>query len=135
MRRQTWFLQKDVPVIEVQLHEPFGGFSATRVLLADSGAGPRFSPFELVLGLADGLRFGSRVINTAHVGGAFQGQFPVRAVTIEIPQLQIKRQTNALIVPDLSAFSDFDGLAAFSFLNAFTYGNFGNPAEFGLELN
>ena len=27
----------------------------------------------------------------------------------------------------------FDGIAGFRVLNRFTYGNFGNPAEFGLE--
>jgi hypothetical protein len=27
----------------------------------------------------------------------------------------------------------FEGIAGFRFLNRFTYGNFGNPAEFGLE--
>jgi hypothetical protein len=27
----------------------------------------------------------------------------------------------------------FNGIAGFRFLNQFTYGNFGNPAEFGVE--
>jgi hypothetical protein len=27
----------------------------------------------------------------------------------------------------------FDGLVCFSFLNRFTYGNFGDPSQFGLE--
>jgi hypothetical protein len=26
-----------------------------------------------------------------------------------------------------------EGIAGFRFLNRFTYGNFGNPAEFGIE--
>jgi hypothetical protein len=27
----------------------------------------------------------------------------------------------------------FDGIACFRFLNRFTYGNFGDPGQFGLE--
>ena len=135
MPRQSWLLRDDIPVIEILLRERFSGFTETRVLVADTGAGPRFSPFELVLSVADGIRFGGRVLNSAYVGGAFQGEFPIRAVEIEMPTFKLRRMADALIVPDLGAFGDFDGLAAFRLLNSFTYGNFGNPAEFGLETS
>ncbi len=134
MPRRSWLLHNDIPVIQIELREPFTGFTATRTLVADTGAGPRFSPFELVLGVADGLRFGTRVLRSARVGGAFNGQFPIRAVTIEIPALNLSRQADALIVPDLSLIDGLDGFACFRFLNAFTYGNFGNPNEFGSEV-
>ena len=133
MPRQSWLLRDDVPVIEILLREPFSGFTQTRVLVADTGAGPRFSPFELVLGTADGKRFGMRLLRHASVGGAFRGQFPIRSVQIEIPALNVNRVADALIVPDLSEFGNFDGLAAFRFLNGFNPGNGGNPAEFALQ--
>ncbi len=133
MPRQSWLLRDDVPVIEILLRERFSGFTESRLLVADTGAGPRFSPFELVLSAADGMRFGARVLDSAYVGGAFQGEFPIRAVEIEMPAFNLRRMADALIVPDLGAFGEFDGLAAFCFLNSFTYGNGGNPAEFVLE--
>jgi len=41
---------------------------------------------------------------------------------------------NEHIVPEMGALPPgFDGLACFCFLIRFTYGNFGDPGQFGLE--
>ena len=41
------------------------------------------------------------------------------------------RRLRVVAVPSVPRW--FDGIACFSFLNRFTYGNFGDPARFGLE--
>ena len=77
MPRQTWLLQNDVPVIEVQLLEPFTGSWVNRILLADTGAGPRFSPFEIVLSHEDIARFSVEESGTVGVSGALHGKFRI----------------------------------------------------------
>jgi len=44
------------------------------------------------------------------------------------------QSNNAPLLPEMGAFPPgFDGTACFGFLNRFTYGNFGDPGQFGLE--
>jgi len=132
--RQTWLLQDDLPVIEVLLLEPFTGSWESRTLLADTGAGPRFSPFEIVLSHADIARFGQQELGEAGVIGALQGRLTVFSVQLQIPRLGVDISVDALSAPSLSMLGGLDGIAAFRFLNSFFYGNFGSPYEFGLEV-
>lgn len=134
MPRQTWLLQKDVPVIEVQLLEQFTGLWVNRVLLADTGAGPRFSPFEIVLSHADIARFSMEESGSVGVSGALQGRLQVHKVQLQISALSINRYVSALSAPASSLLMGLDGIAAFRFLNSFSYGNFGSASEFGLEI-
>jgi len=134
MPRATWLLQSGSPVIQVALVEPLTGFRAARTLLADTGAAPRHSPFELVLGRGDAQRFGvTQPGGLVSVGGAIAGQFSLCALLIEIPALGLSRTVSALSVPGLSLPHKAEGIAAFRFLNAFCYGNFGDANVFGLE--
>ena len=133
MPRQSRLLVNDCPAVETELREPYSGFTATRTLLADTGARRRFGPADLILWPADTARFGISEVASAGVSGALQGQFRVFLVEIEMPALRLVRSVRALSVPSSHFFPGFDGFACFRFLNTFTYGNFGNPAEFGLE--
>ncbi len=134
MPRQTWLHHRDVPIIEVQLLEPFTGLWMSRKLLADTGAGPRFSPFEIVLSHADIARFSIEESGSVGVSGALQGQLQIHKIQLQIPALNVNRFVGALSAPASSLLMGLDGIAAFRFLNLFSFGNFGNPGEFGLEL-
>jgi hypothetical protein len=50
---------------------------------------------------------------------------------VQIAALGFQQIVRALAVP--SAPPGVDGIACFGFLNRFTYGNFGDPGQFGLE--
>ena len=65
------------------------------------------------------------------LGGAYVGSYPVYLIQVEIPLLGVAGDFRAVGVPKPS--KTLDGIAGFQFLNRFTYGNFGNPLEFGLE--
>lgn len=134
MPRQMWLLQRDVPVIEVQLREPFTGFWVNRVLLADTGAGPCFSPFEIVLSPADIARCGEEELAEAGVSGALQGRLVIHKVRLQISALNVQSSVRALCAPASSLLMGLDGIGAFRFLNGFSYGNFGTPDQFGLEV-
>ncbi len=135
MPRQSRLLVNGSPAVEVWLREPFTGFTSTRILLADTGGGARFGPADLILSPRDIAQFGISQTGSAGTSGAIQGQYPVFSMELEMPSLGISRSVRVLSVPASHFFHSFDGFACFRFLNAFTYGNFGNPAEFGLELN
>ncbi len=134
MPRQTWLLQNEVPVIEVLLREPFTGFWSNRTLLADTGAGPRHAPFEIVLSHADIAKFSEQELGSAGVSGAIHGKLLIYKVFLEIPGLGLSQHVRALSAPAASLLAGLDGIAAFRFLNLFIYGNFGSPAHFGLEM-
>jgi hypothetical protein len=51
---------------------------------------------------------------------------------VQIPQLRFDHHVRAVAVTQTP--HDLDGIACFRFLNRFTYGNFGDPASFALEL-
>jgi hypothetical protein len=63
--------------------------------------------------------------------GAYAGSFPLYQLRIQVPELGF--DVPLLVVGVPAAPHGFEGVAGFRFLNRFTYGNFGNPAEFGLE--
>jgi hypothetical protein len=129
----TWQLQNESPVVEVHLRDPLTGSTVPRTLLADTGAGRRNSKFELVLSDADCQRLGGQPIARVGLGGALIGQFPVYAVWVEIPARGVVRQVDVAAVPTSQLPHGLDGIAAFRFLNSFTYGNFGDANLFGLE--
>lgn len=52
-------------------------------------------------------------------------------IRVQVPRLGFDRNVRVVGVPSLPA--GFDGIACFRFLNRFTYGNFGDPSQFGLE--
>ncbi len=133
--RQSRPLVNSCPAIEVLLREPFTGATSSRILLADTGAGARFGPADLILSPRDIEPFAISQTGSAGTSGALQGQYPVFLMELEMPALGIFCSVRVLSVPATHFFPGFDGIACFRFLNSFTYGNFGNPAEFGLELN
>ena len=65
------------------------------------------------------------------LGGAYVGLYPVYLLRVQIPEIGFDLPVHVVGVP--AAPQGFHGIASFRFLNRFTYGNFGNPAEFGLE--
>lgn len=132
MRRATWLLRDGVPVIEIQLTDPFG-FIHNRTLLADTGAGPSDAPFQVVLSEGDCKLNGSPKVDFVELTGAVLGGFPIYEVFIEITALNVAQLVKAVAVPAVQLPEGLDGIAAFRLLNSFTYGNFGNSAEFGLE--
>ena len=84
----------------------------------------------MVLDENDCVSRGGKRMNTAQLGGRLSGTFPVYRLRVQIPQLGFDRRIFALGVPSVPA---SDGIACFRFLNQFTYGNFGDPGQFGLE--
>ena len=103
-----------------------------RDVLADTGAGLSQSVFELVLTEADCLSSGGISMMRAQLGGAFTGWFPVYSLRVQIPQLGFDDDAEVVGVPAFPC--GVDGIAGFRFLNRFTYGNFGDQRQFGLEL-
>jgi hypothetical protein len=132
MARVTWPLLWGRPRIEIVLTTGVTPVHSPRDLVADSGAGSLLSPFELILTEADCLSGGGYLLSTVRLGGAYTGTFPLYSVRVQIPQLPFDERIATVGVP--STMSGFDGLAGFRFLNRFTYGNFGDPNQFGLEV-
>jgi hypothetical protein len=100
-------------------------------LLADTGAGSNTASFELLLEESDCLLCGGRPLSPVVLGGAYAGQYPLYQVRVQVPELGFDASVAVVGIP--RATSGFEGIAGFRFVNRFTYGNFGNPAEFGLE--
>ena len=130
MPRAVWPLRQGRPCIGVLLKSSAGQW-LPRSLIADSGAGSQNTRVRLILNEADCLNCGGNRNQAIQLGGAFVGTFPTYIVRVAIPALGFDRRLRAVAVP--SAPAGFDGLACFSFLNRFTYGNFGDPSQFGLE--
>ncbi|HTU92653.1 MAG TPA: hypothetical protein VMF69_21410 [Gemmataceae bacterium] len=131
MPRVQWPLWRNRPCVQVALALTVTGQPLPRNLLADTGAGNRHSDFELVLDEMDCLRCGVRTSSSIFLGGAYSGRFWIYDVPVQIPALGFTQRLRAVGVPSVPA--GFDGIAAFRFLNRFTYGNFGDPGQFGLE--
>lgn len=131
MPRALWPLLAGCPRIQVALTRTSGGQAVPRELLADTGAGPAQATFELVLDVQDCQACGGLRVQTAVLGGAYSGSFPVYLIRVQIPSLAFDVKVPAVGVPQTP--TAFDGIACFRFLNRFTYGNFGDPGAFGLE--
>ena len=118
-------------MIEVVLTLAQGGQKVTRTLLADTGAGNAQAAFEFLLDENDCLLCGTWPSYMMPLGGAYTGSYPVYLIQIEIPLLGVAGDFRTVGVPNPP--KGLDGIACFPFLNRFTYGNFGNQSEFGLE--
>jgi hypothetical protein len=100
-------------------------------LLADTGAGTGDSNYESILEAADCLVAGGHAGEPIKLRGAYRGQFPFYLLRVLIPALGFDQMVPVVVPP--VGLPGFDGIAAFRFLNRFTYGNFGKPTQFGLE--
>jgi hypothetical protein len=100
-------------------------------LLADTGAGTQRCPFELILDELDCLRCGGLPGKWIVLRGAYRGHFRLYDVDVQLPALGFAQNIRVVGVPSVTP--GFDGNAAFPFLKRFTYGNFGDPGQFGLE--
>lgn len=131
MPRQQWSLQHGRPAVEITLMLQPANQPATRLLLADSGAGSIHSGFELILDEHDCVIGGGILCQSVTLGGAYTGTYPVYLVRTQIATLGFDREVRAVGVQQ--PLTGFDGIACFRFLNRFTYGNFGDGGRFGLE--
>lgn len=132
MPRVQWPLRHGRPCVEIMLIRASDGQPQKRWHLADSGAGGAQSGVELLLTPADCAMAGGQPFPSVGLVGAFSGQYAVYMVHVQIPALGLTiwpRVAGVNRVPP-----GFDGIACFRFLNRFTYGNFGDPNAFGLEL-
>ena len=132
MPRVNWPHVRNRPAIEVALVDPLSGNLQMRTLLADSGAGSAFAPFELILPEDDCLLFAVDDGELIRLRGAFAGEFRTYAVPVEVPSLHFTAVITAVGVESVP--SGFEGIAGFRFLNRFTFGNFGDNRAFGIEL-
>jgi hypothetical protein len=132
MPRATWPLRQGSPAIEVVLAMGAGSQPFSLFLLADTAAGNSASHFDLILEESDCLLCGGTPWRDVRLGGAYVGIFPLYHVRVQIPQLGFDATVLAAGVPTNPR--GFEGIAGFRFINRFAYGNFGNPAEFGLEI-
>ena len=132
MPRVQWPLQHGRPCLQVILALAPEGQPLPRTLLADSGAGSLLSGFELILEEDDCVLCGGVPGQSISLGGAYTGSFPIYELRVQLPALGFDQKIRVVGVP--SAPAGFDGLACFSLLNRFSYGNFGDPSQFGLEV-
>ena len=130
MPREQWPLRRGRPCVQVVLTLVAGGQPYLRTLLADTGAGSGNAGIGLLLDEDDCLLCGIP-IGSIRLRGAYAGKFPTYGLAVGIPALSFDQNLRAVGVPSVPA--GFDGIACFSFLNRFTYGNFGDPSQFGLE--
>jgi hypothetical protein len=133
MPRTTWQLVRGRPVIEVSLVSVGNVRRARRTLLADTGAGSTLGGMELILTEADRRRFSVGAEGALRLGGAFIGSFPTFWIPVTISRIGFSAPCVAVAVPSLQLPSQLQGIACFRFLNRFTYGNFADLEEFGLE--
>jgi hypothetical protein len=131
--RVLWPLEKGQPIVRLYLREPRTGILLPRTLLADTGAGSAQVPIELVLSENDVARFGERGTTRMVSSGAIRGEFPTASVWIELPTLDVSRPVAVMTVPFAQLPQDLDGIVTYRFLNSFTFGNFGDKTQFGLE--
>jgi hypothetical protein len=131
MPRADWPLVLGRPAIQVVLTLAQGGQKLTRTLLADTGAGETFSPFDLLLDETDCVLCDGTFTQTVTLGGAFNGSYPIYLIRVQIPVLQFDHDVLAVGVPNTPP--NLEGIACFRFVNRFSYGNFGNSSQFCLE--
>jgi hypothetical protein len=130
MPHVTWPLLHDRPSVQVvlALGDPQ---TATRDLLADTGAGSNSEAFELILTESDCRLYGALTGASVFLSGAFVGLFSIYNVIVQIPALGFVADLPVVGVPT-GVPEGFQGTACFRFLNRFDYGNFGRSDLFGL---
>lgn len=131
MPRAVWPLVNGRPAIEVVLVHAHGGKCISRVLLADTGAGNILAPFDFIVHESDCVTCGAAASTSIKLDGSHAGTHPVYLIRAEIPALGFSHQLR--VVGAQSVPFRREGIASFPFLNRFTYGNFGDPKQFGLE--
>jgi hypothetical protein len=131
MASVRWPLISGRPAVQVILTHARTGQSITRNLLADTGAGSRRTRVDLLLDEQDCLRCGGSAHQSIVLGRAYPGSFPTYVVRVKLPALAFDHHVRVVAVPGLPV--GFNGVACFRFLSRFTYGNFGDPDQFGLE--
>jgi hypothetical protein len=132
MPRILWPLRRDRPSVQISLYIAATGKEIIRHLLADTGAGTAYAGFELMLQESDCHQSGGIPAQPVTLGGAYVGSYPVYAVRVQIQALGFDQHLRVVGVPTVPP--GLDGLAGFRFLNRFSYGNFGDPSKFGLEM-
>jgi hypothetical protein len=132
MPQFLWPLRGGRPVIEVILTLAQGGQPSARTLLADTGAGPRHSHFELILEENDCLICAGNPAYPVILSGAYTGSFPSYVLRVQIPAIRFDHHIRTVGVGSPPA--GLDGIACFRFLSRFTYDNFGKPDQFGIEI-
>ncbi len=133
MPRECWVLQRRRPVVEI-VFQRTDGQSITLTLLADTGGGDLNLPFHLILSEEDCKHLSGRsappvLLNRPFSGGSRKCQ--AWQLDAFIPSLGVTQRVIAAAVPAKEL--PFHGIAVFCFLNIFTYGNFGDGTQFGLE--
>ena len=131
MPRAQWPLRQNRPSIRLLLTQAAGGQQVARHLLADTGAGSTQLSCDLLLENQDCLSCGGFLVRTIALGRAFAGPYPVYLIRIQIPELGFDEDVAAAGASNFPR--GFHGLACFRFLNRFTYGNLGDPGQFGLQ--
>jgi hypothetical protein len=131
MPRAQWPLTQGRPSLQIVLTLALDGQASPRTLLADTGAGSRQAAFDLILDEDDCVLCGGIYVLTVPVRGAYTGTFPIYSLRVQLPTLGFAKPVRVAGVPSVPA--GFDGIACFSFINRFHYGNFGDPGLFGLE--
>ena len=131
MPRAHWPHRNGRPSVEVVLTLAQSGQPLPRILLADTGAGSHKIGIDLLLKEADCLRCGGRLYLAIVLAGAYSGSFRTYFLPVQVPALGFDQDLRVVAVPSVPR--GFDGIACFSFLNRFTYGNFGDAGRFGLE--
>lgn len=131
MPRADWPLRNGRPCVEIVLTLVSNGQLFPRIVLADTGAGSQTSGIDLILDEDDCLLSDGITGYSVTVGGAFVGTFPLCDLLVQVPALGFAKNLRVVGVP--SAPEGIDGIACFSFLNHFHYGNFGDRSVFGLE--
>ena len=131
MPRALWQLIGGRPAVEIVLTLAQGAQPLRRRLLADTGAGSAHAGFELLLDENDCLLGGGTPVRAIALGGAYAGSFPTYAIRVQIPALGFDHHILAVGLP--STPTGLDGIAGIRFLNRFTYGNFADSRQFGLE--
>jgi hypothetical protein len=126
-----WPLAHGRPRVEVVLTLTQGGQPYPRTLLADTGAGSRTAGIDLILDEDDCRLCGGKPDQPVKLRGAYTGSFPTYVLRVRLPALGFDQEVRVVGVPPAAA--GFDGIACFAFLDRFTYGNFGDPNQFGLE--
>jgi hypothetical protein len=132
MPRILWAHQNDQPNIHIVLSFAVPRQEVVRHLLADTGAGTARAGFELILLETDCLQAGGSPAQPVSLGGAYEGSYPVYVVRVKIPVLGFDQHVRIIGVSTVPP--GLDGIAGFRFLNRFTYGNFGDTRQFGLEV-
>jgi hypothetical protein len=117
--------------VEVVLTLAQGGLPYPLTLLADTGAGSRSAAIELLLDEDDCILGNGKPDQPVILRGAYAGTFPTYVLPVRLPARGFDQQLR--VVGVTPAPPGFDGIACFTFLNRFTYGNFGDPGQFGLE--